>query len=76
MERFSVKKNCYRSNFSAVYLIFTGRITFRFEITIKRLYVRFVHKQKVTKMGSIIGHKIDCKGVRVLIGQQYIPSEN
>ena len=35
------QNNCYRKNCSAVDLIFTGRITFRFEITIKRLYVRF-----------------------------------
>ena len=31
-------------------------------------YVRFMHKQKVTKTGSIIGHKIDDKGVGVLRG--------
>ena len=49
MERFAVKnvateKNCV----SVVELTFTSRITFRFEITIKRLYVRIMHKQKVT----------------------------
>ena len=42
------KKSCYRKNCSAVDLIFTSRITFCFEITIKRLYVRFMHKQEVT----------------------------
>ena len=36
-----------------VELIFTSRITFRLEITIKRLYVRVIHKQKVTKLGSL-----------------------
>ena len=39
-----------------VELIFTSRITFRLEITIKRLYVRFIHKQKVTKLGSLKLH--------------------
>ena len=33
--------------FVVVDLICTSCITFRFEITIKRLYVRFMHKQKV-----------------------------
>ena len=37
------KKSCYRKNSSAVDLIFTSRITFRFGITIKRLHVRFMH---------------------------------
>ena len=31
---------------------------------------------KVTKMGSIIGHKIDYNGVRVLRGQRHISSKN
>ena len=53
MERFAVTKSCYRKKCGAVDLLFTGRITFRFEITIKRLYVRFVHKQEVTKLGSL-----------------------
>ena len=53
MERFEVKKSCYRKNCSAVDLIFTSRITFRFEIAIKMLYVRFMHKQKVTKLESL-----------------------
>ena len=67
-------------------LTFTSRITFRFEITIKRLYVRFMHKQKVTKlgslklhlpkMGSVIAHKIDYKGEEVQKGQWHIPSTN
>ena len=47
------KKSCYRNNCSAVDLIFTSCISFRFEITIKRLYVQFLHKQKVTKLGSL-----------------------
>ena len=34
-------------------LIFTSHITFRFEFIIKRLHVRFMHKQKVTKLGSL-----------------------
>ena len=46
------KKSCYRKNCSAVDSLFTSHITFRFEITIKRLYVRFLHKQKVTKLRS------------------------
>ena len=46
-------ESCYRKNCSAVDLIFTSRIKFRFENTIKRLYVRFMHKQKVTKLGSL-----------------------
>ena len=50
------KKSCYRKNCSAIDLIFTSRTTFRFEITIKRLYVRFMHKQKVTKLGSLKLH--------------------
>ena len=43
------KKSCYRKNCSAVDLISTSQITFPFEITFKRLYVRFMHKQKVIK---------------------------
>ena len=31
---------------------------------------------KVTKMGSIIGHKLDYDGVGVLRGQWHIPSKN
>ena len=31
---------------------------------------------KVTKMGSIFGHRIDFKGVGVLRGQRHIPSKN
>ena len=31
---------------------------------------------KVTKMGSIIGHKIDYNGVGALRGQGHIPSKN
>ena len=42
------RKNCFhRENCCAVDLIFTSRITFRFEITIKRLYVRFMHKPSI-----------------------------
>ena len=39
-------KSIYRKKCSAVDLIFTSRIKFRFEITIKtlRLYVGFMHK--------------------------------
>ena len=47
------KKSCYRKNCRAVNLIFNSCISFRFEITIKRLYVKFLHKQKVTKLGSL-----------------------
>ena len=36
MERFAVKKSCYTKQCSAVELIFTRCITFRFEITIKK----------------------------------------
>ena len=46
-------KGCYRKKCSAVNLIFSSRIIFRFEITNKRLYVRFMHKQKVTMLGSL-----------------------
>ena len=31
---------------------------------------------KVTKMGSIIGHRIDYDGVGALRGQRHIPSKN
>ena len=31
---------------------------------------------KVTKMGSIIGHRIDYSGVGALRGQRHIPSKN
>ena len=31
---------------------------------------------KVTKAGSIIGHRIDCNGVGALRGQPQIPSKN
>ena len=31
---------------------------------------------KVTKMGSIIGHRIDYNGVGALTGQRHIPSKN
>ena len=53
-EGFAVKiKSCYKKNFSAVDLIFTSRVTFRFEITIKRLPVRLMRKQRVTNLGSL-----------------------
>ena len=55
MERFAVEKSCYRKNCSAVDLILTS-ITFCFEITIKILYVGFIHKQKVTKLGYLKLH--------------------
>ena len=48
------KKGCYRKKCSVIDLIFTSRITFRFEISNRRLYVRFMHKHKVTKLGSLI----------------------
>ena len=38
---------------NAVDLIFTSRITFRFEIIIKWLYGRLMHKQRVTELGSL-----------------------
>ena len=50
------KKNCYRKICRAVDLIFTGRITFRFEITIKKLSLRLMLEQKVTKLGSLKLH--------------------
>ena len=31
---------------------------------------------KVTKMGSVFGHRIDYNGVGVLRGQQHIPPKN
>ena len=37
-------------------LIFTSHITFPLEITIKWLYVMFMGKQKVTKLGSLKLH--------------------
>ena len=54
------------------------------------MYIRFMHKQKVTKLGSqklhfpksdedqgsIVGHKIDYEGDGVLRGQRHIPSKN
>ena len=47
LARFAIKKKyCYRKNCSAVDLVFTSRITFHFEIAIKRLYVRFMNKQR------------------------------
>ena len=45
------KKSCYRKKCSAVDLIFTSRITFRFEITIKRFYVRFCINRKRLSWG-------------------------
>ena len=33
-------------------------------------------KWKVTKLGSVIGHRIDYNGIGVLRGQLYIPSKN
>ena len=57
MERLAVKKkSSYRKNCSAVDLIFTSCSTFRFEITIKRLYVKVMLKQKVTKLKSLKLH--------------------
>ena len=50
------KKSCFRNTCCSGDLIFTSRITFRFEITIKRLYVRFMHKQKLTNSGSLKLH--------------------
>ena len=49
MERFVLKKSCYRKNCGALDLTFTSCITFCFESTIKRLFVRFLHKEKVTR---------------------------
>ena len=57
----------YRKSCSAVDLIFTSRIqepiimdscriTFPFEITIRKLYLRCMHKQKVTKLESLKLH--------------------
>ena len=37
---------------------------------------RNLHSSKVTKMGSIIGHKIDYNGLGALRGQRHIPSKN
>ena len=53
MERFAVKKKILQKE---VNLTFTSRITIRFEITIKKVDVRFMHKQKVTKLGSLKLH--------------------
>ena len=36
---------------------------------------KITFSQKVTKMGSITGHKIDYKGVGGLRGQRHIPSK-
>ena len=38
----------------------------------RKIYI----SSKVTKMGSIIGHKIDYNGVGALRGQRHIPSQN
>ena len=48
IERVAVKKVVTERTVVLLILIFTSHITFRFEITIKRLYVRFMLKQKVT----------------------------
>ena len=50
------KKSCYRKSCSVVDLIFTSCITFCFETTIKGRNIRFMHNQKVTKLGSLKLH--------------------
>ena len=44
----------------------------RLELESRKLHV----SPKVTKMGSIIGHRIDYNGVGALRGQQHIPSKS
>ena len=52
MERFTVKKVVTTVALLIEYLL-VALHNFRFEITVKRIYVRFMHKQKVTKLGSL-----------------------
>ena len=54
-------KGCYLKKCTVADLI----LTFRLEITIKRLYVRSMDKQKVTKLGSLKLHlpKSDQDGI-------------
>ena len=54
----------------AVVLLFNSRLALNsvLEITI-------TFAQKVTKMGSIVDHRIDYNGVGVLSGQRHIPSK-
>ena len=58
----------------AVILIFKSRLELNtvLEITTYTLTIC----PKVTKMGSIIGHRVDYNGVGVPRGQRHIPSKN
>ena len=58
----------------AVVLIFNSRLALNSVLEITPLTLTIC--PKVTKMGSIIGHRIDYNGVGVLRGQWHIPSKN
>ena len=53
------KKKLFRNNCGAVDLIFTSHITFLLKLQLiinMALYIRFIHKQKVTKLGLLKLH--------------------
>ena len=54
----------------AVVLIFYGWLALN-----SIFYITATFAQKVTKMGSIVGHRIDYNEVRVLRGLRHIPSK-
>ena len=54
----------------AVVLIFNSRLALNSVLEMTMSYC-----SKVTKMGSIVGHRIDYNGVGVLRGQRHIPSK-
>ena len=53
----------------AVVLIFNSRLALNAVLEITMTFAQ------VTKMGSIVGHRIDYNGVGVLRGQRHIPSK-
>ena len=60
----------------AVLLIFSSRLALNFILEISDYLNINTLGPKVTKMGSIIGHRTDYNGVGVLRGQRHIPSKN
>ena len=54
----------------AVVLIFNSRLPLNSVLEITMAFAK-----KVTKMGSIAGHRIDYNGVGVLRSQRHIPSK-
>jgi len=62
---------------SKVFFIQPKKMRQFIKIEVTKLASRKLHIcPKVTKMGSLIGHRIDYNGVGALRGQRHIPSKN